>query len=148
MKIKKYIEKIGEKRNIEDMQKLGDMLGDLIYDLKDSHYEMYEKYKTCLYEMAYGKILNEDMAHEWVESMKPKHEHWTIEETTNAMNSLGYNCNAIEYYVVSNMIYNDYYNIVKDDEEMALKLAYMWLNDENAKKDKLYEYYKHIVKED
>lgn len=33
-------------------------------------------------------------------------------------------------------------------EEMALKMAYMWLNDEDSVKDKLYEYYKYIPKED
>ena len=29
--IRKYIEKIGEKRNVEDMEKLGDILAEIIY---------------------------------------------------------------------------------------------------------------------
>ena len=32
--------------------------------------------------------------------------------------------------------------------EMALKLAYRWLDDKDAKKDKLYEYWKYIIKRD
>lgn len=64
------------------------------------------------------------------------------------MKQMGYNLNNIDFYVVANMMYNDYYDLVKEDEELALKLSYMWLNDEDSVKDKLYEYYKHIPKED
>ena len=35
--IRKYIEKIGENRNVEDMEKLGDMLSEIIYESKESH---------------------------------------------------------------------------------------------------------------
>ena len=143
--IRKYIEKIGENRNIEDMEKLGDMLSEIIHETKESHPEIYEKYKIELYEMAYGKKISEEMADKWVKDMKPIGIHWTMEETTNAMQNLGYNCNATDFYVVANMMYNDYYDLVKDDEELALKLAYDWLNDKDAKKDKLYCYWKYII---
>ena len=53
MKIREYIDKIGEKKNSEDMEKLGDILAELIYMTKESHPELYEKYKMELYEMAY-----------------------------------------------------------------------------------------------
>ena len=53
MKIREYIDKIGENKNPEDMQELGDMLSELIYMTKESHPEIYEKYKMKLYEMAY-----------------------------------------------------------------------------------------------
>ena len=98
--------------------------------------------------MANGKVLTEEMAYKWVENMKPKGEHWTIEETTNAMKEMGYNLNSMDFYVVANMMYNDYYDLVKDNEELALKMAYMWLNDEDSVKDKLYEYYKYVAEED
>lgn len=144
--IRKYIEKIGENKNIKDMEKLGDMLSEIIYSTKDSHPEIYKKYKLELYEMAYGKKLNEEMAEKWVKEMKPVGLHWTMEETTNAMQSLGYNFDTIDFFVVANMMYNDYYNLVKDDETLALKLAQDWLNDEDAKENKLYCYWKHIIK--
>ena len=144
--IRKYIEKIGEKRNVEDMETLGDMLADLIEDMKEEHYDLYKDYKLDLYEMAYGKKISEDMADKWVKEMKPVGIHWTMEETTNAMNNLGYSFNEIDFYVVANMMYNDYYNLVKEDETLALKLASDWLNDEDAKEDKLYCYWKHVIK--
>lgn len=148
MKIREYIGKIVAKGQKEDMEELSDMLDELICDLKEKNPKLYKKYKEELYELANGKVLTEEMAYAWVEEMKPEHEHWTIEETTKAMNNLNYNCDKLDYYVVANMIYNDYYELVRDNEEMALKMAYMWLKDEDAVKDKLYEYYKHIPKRD
>ena len=144
--IRKYIEKIGENKNIKDMEKLGDMLSEIIYSTKDSHPEIYKKYKLELYEMAYGKKLNEEMAEKWVKEMKPVGLHWTMEETTNAMQSLGYNFDSVDFFVVANMMYNDYYNLVKDDESLALKLAHDWLEDVDSSNNKLYKYWKYIVK--
>lgn len=143
--IRKYIEKIGENRNIEDMEKLGDMLSEIIYETKESHPDIYKKYKMKLYEMAYGKKLSEEMAEKWVKDMKPVGLHWMKEETTQAMQSLGYNFDATDFFVVANMMFNDYHDLVKDDETLALKLAKDWLDDVDAKKDKLYCYWKYIA---
>ena len=52
----------------------------------------------------------------------------------------------IDFYVVANMIYNDYFDLVRDNEELALKMAKDWLSDEDAKENKLYCYWKHIAK--
>lgn len=148
MKVREYIKKIVDNGKQEDMEELSNMLDDLICDLKEEKPKLYKKYKDELYEIANGKILNEEMAYKWVNNMKPEGEHWTIEETTNAMKQMGYNLNNIDFYVVANMMYNDYYDLVKEDEELALKLSYMWLNDEDSVKDKLYEYYKYVAEED
>lgn len=144
--IREYLDKIGETKEVEKMERLGDMLEELIYGLKDSHKEEYEEYNDELYELAYGKKINKEAATKWVNDMKPIGEHWNIEQTTSAKDSLGYNLDNIDFYVVANMMYNDYNDLVKDNEEMALKLAYDWLNDEDAKDDKLYCYWKHIIK--
>lgn len=92
--------------------------------------------------------LNDKMADAWVKNMVPIGKHWTLEETTEAMNSMNYEDKEIDFFVVANMMYNDYYSLVKEDETMALKLAHEWLNDEDAKDSKLYEYWKYIVKRD
>ena len=148
MEIKKYIDKIVLNNKKEDMEYLSELLEEIIYKMKESHYEMYEHYKMCLYEKAYGKKLSEEMAHEWVESMANTGEHWTIEETTNAMRKLNYNLDIIDFYVVANMMYSDYFELVQEDELLALKLAKKWLEDKDAVDDKLYNYWKYISKED
>lgn len=146
MKIREYIEKIIENGKREDMQTLSEMLDELICDLKEKNPKLYYKYKSELYELANGKVLTDDMAHEWVNKMQPIHEFWTYEETTNAMRQMGYNLDKIEFYVVANMMMNDYNNLVKDNEELALKMAKDWLNDTDSVENKLYEYHKYIVK--
>lgn len=146
--IKKYIEKIVENGKQEDMEKLSDMLSEIIYMMKELHHDKYEHYKMCLYEMAEGKKLNEDMANKWVESMKPFGKKWTMEDTNNAMDSLGYQDNRIDFFVTSNMMYNDYYDLVKDNEELALKMAHNWLNDVDSGDNKLYNYWKYVIKKD
>ena len=128
--------------------KVIDIIDMLMCNAKETDYKLYSFVEGEMYEMVYGKKLNEEMAHEWVKNMKPAGLHWTMEQTTNAMKSLGYNCDALDFFVVANMMYNDYFNIVKDDEEMALRLAYDWLKDEDAKENKLYNYWKHIIKRD
>lgn len=149
MKIKHYIEKIVSKGKQEDMEKLSDMLSEIIYQMKEHHYDKYKCYKMKLYEMVEGKVINEEMADEWVNSMKPIGEHWSLEETTNAMESLGYKDKEVDFYVTANMMYNDNYELVKDNDELALKLAHNWLNDVDIEDldSKLYNYKKYIVKE-
>lgn len=144
--IRKYIEKIGENKNSSDMEKMGDMLAEIIEQTKESHHELYEKYKMELYEMAFGKKISEDMAEKWVQSMRPMGEYWTMQDTTNAMHSMGYNLDEIDFYVVANMMKNDYRDIIAENDEMALKLAYDWLDDEDAKASKLYNYWKYVIK--
>ena len=144
--IRKYIEKIGEEKNVHYMEKLGDMLSEILYDMKESHRELYEEYKMELYEMAYGKKISDDMAEKWVESMVPVGKYWNMEQTTSAMNSMGYNHDRIDFYVVANMMKNDYVDLVENDDTLALKLAHDWLDDDDATEHKLYCYWKHIVK--
>lgn len=129
-------------------EKICDLVDMLMCEIKEQEPKLYKHIECELYEIAYGKVINKEMADNWVKSMQPAGLHWTMEETTNAMKSLNFNCDTIEFYVVANMLYNDYYNILKDDEEMILKLAYSWLKDTDAKEHKLYNYWKNIIKRD
>lgn len=129
-------------------QKMIDIIDMLMCEVKETEPKLYQHIECELYESAYGKVISKEMADDWVKKMRPVGLHWTIDETNEAMRSLGYSCDPIEFYVVANMMYNDYYNLVKDDESMALKLAYSWLKDEDSKDHKLYIYWKNIIKKD
>lgn len=148
MKIKEYIERIIENGKHEDMEKLSNMFDEVIIKMKIYDEGCYEEYKDKLYEMAYGKTITSEMAYDWVNKMKPKGEYWTYEETTQAMQNMGYSVDRVSFYIVANMMINDYYDLVKDNEELALKMAYDWLNDKDSKDNKLYRYLKHIAKRD
>ena len=138
--IRKYIEKIGENGNIEDMNKLGDMLTDIIYDTKESHPEIYKKYKKKLMGMAYNYEIDEELAHEIVEDMKPLGEYWSMDTIKSAIGDDKHR--LVDMYVVMNSLANDYQNIISlEDAETYIKMAHAWLDDEDAKKHKLWKYF-------
>lgn len=143
--IHKYIEKIVDNGNNEDMQELSEMLEELMYKLKENDPKCYHKYKMKLYELAYGKVLNEDMAIGWVESMQPEAK-WTIEETSDVKRQYGLNdISEIDFYVVLNMMYSDYHKIIGDNLDMYVKMTTAWLNDSDVADGKLYNYKMYVV---
>ena len=138
--IRKYIEKIGENKNIEDMKKLGDMLADIIYSTKESHPDLYKKYKTKLIGMAYNYQIDKELAHEIVEDMKPLGEYWSMETIASV---IGNDTHRLEdMYVVMNSLANDYQNVVSlDNVETYIKMAHAWLDDVDQKEHKLWKYF-------
>jgi len=142
MEIKKYIDRIVEEGTDEDMEKLSDIMIDLIYDLKRYDEEKAHKYKMCLYKMAYGEVLSEKMAKHIVEEMKPEGEHWTIEQTTSVKNQYGFaDIRDIDFWVVMNMAYNDYKDIFRDNIEMYARFSYAFIKDPDAKQGKVFRYF-------
>lgn len=129
-------------------EKIHDIIDMLMCDAKEENYKLYKHIEGELYEMAYGKKISEDMAKMWVDNMTPIGRYWNMQQTTDAMNNLGYNHDKIDFFVVANMMRNDYNDLTQNDDVLALKLAHDWLNDEDAKDHKLYEYWKHVVKKD
>lgn len=146
MKIKKYIEKIVENNKQEDMEKLSDILSEIIYKLKEPHYDKYKHYKMCLYEMAYGKIISDEMREEIVEKIG---EHWTLEETENVRNKYGYtDILPNEFNVVMNMAYSDYSEVFGDELDLYAKFSKAFIMDDDAKEGKVFIYFNEIPKRD
>lgn len=154
MKIRKYIKKIGENKNVEDMQELGDMLAEVIYNMKESHPEIYEKYKMELYVMAYGKVLTQEMAEEIVKKMQPYGEYWNFDTTTSVKNQFGIkDISDVDFYIVMNSKYNDNKDTVEKfitDEnqqlEMYIDLTKDFVLDPDAKEGKVFSYFTTIPK--
>lgn len=142
---KMYLKKIDFSHHKD---KIYDIIDMLMSDAREDNHELYEYIEGELYEMVYGKKISEEIAKEWVEDMKPVGRYWTMEDTTKAIGNLGYSHDKIDFFVVANMMKNDYADLTKDDDMLALKLAHDWLNDKDAKDYKLYNYWKYVVKKD
>ena len=148
--IREYIEKIVDNKKTEDMERLGDMLDEIICGMKENNRDLYDEYKMELYEMAYGKVLTREMAEKWVDNMKPKGK-WDIETTSAVKRQYGLgNIDDISFYVVMNMLYSDMGDILGDGEdgnsiENYVNATKDWLNDEDIGKDKLYKYWKYVA---
>ena len=146
MDIEKIIQVIVDNGRIEDMKELSDMLEDTIEDVQQCHPEKFEEYQMQLYEMAYGCVLNEEMAKKIVHNMQPYGEKWTIEEATNIQRQRGLNYREPDFYTVINSGYNDYNDLFEEDIEKYVKFANDFINDMDAKPDKVYLYYTIIPK--
>ena len=149
MKIKKMLEIIIDKGESEDMYALNDMLDELICDLKEKQPKLYKEYKMKLMGMAYDYKLNDDMAMEIVNNMKPLGEYWGYDTTSKVKKDYGVNATDCDFYVVMNSLVNDYSKVIdKEDVETYVKMANAFINDDDAKKDKVWVYFTKIPKED
>ena len=144
--MREYIEKIVDGGDINEMKELSNMLIDLMYEVKKADEKLYHKYKMELYEMAYGKRLNEEMAEHIVEKMKPFGMKWTMEQTTDVKNKYGLtDIDDVDFYVVMNSAYNDYHDLFQENLDMYVKYATDFIKDEDAKDCKVYRYFTTIV---
>ena len=149
MKIKKMLEIIIDKGKSEDMYALNDMLDELICDLKEKQPKLYKEYKMKLMGMAYDYKLDENMAMEIVNNMKPLGEYWDYDTTSKVKKDYGVNATDCDFYVVMNSLVNDYSKVIdKEDVETYVKMANAFINDDDAKKDKVWVYFTKIPKED
>lgn len=144
---KYYIEKIIATRDSDKITKLADILIDTITYMKTLDHKEYEDIECELYEIAEGKVLNEEKAKHIIENMKPYGLHWTFDESEKIRKENGYtNIKPIDFWVVINSAYNDYHSIFDENTEMYAKYSYHFINDEDANEDKIYEYFVIIPK--
>lgn len=145
--VRKYIEKIGENKKVEDMEKLGDMLCNLIDLIKESHPDIYKKYKTKLMGMAYDYKFDEEMALDIVHNMKPLGEYWNLETIKTVKEQNNINLDLYEFYVVMNSMANDYGKIINlEDVNAYIELTKAFINDEDAVEHKVWKYFTKIAK--
>ena len=143
--VKQYLEKIGESKDQEKMKKLGEMFEELMAKLKEGHLEMYKEYKMCLYEMAYGYMLTEEMAQNWIYSMKPFGMKWNLEQIKSVIEEQKLSVEPIDFWAIMNAMYNDYNELFGEEVNTYVKLSIDFLKDEDAKPNKVYNYWKYIV---
>lgn len=142
MDLEEIIQRIIDNGNIEDMHKLSDMLEDTLEFIQEYDEDCYKKYEMALYKMAYGNVLNRTMAEEIVSKMKPAGMRWAMQETEEIQNRYGLNnIRSTDFYVVLNSAYNDYRDIFGEDIDSYIKFALDFINDEDAKSDKIFLYY-------
>lgn len=138
--IKKYISRIVQNGRQEDMEELGDIFSDVMYELKEYNKEDYMEYKHKLCGMAYDYQIDEHMAHEIVEDMKPLGEYWNMDTIKSVIGND--NHRVEDMYVVMNSLANDYKDIINlEDAETYIKMAHAWLDDLDAKEHKLWKYF-------
>ena len=149
MKIKEMLNVIIDKGKSDDMYKLNDMLNDLICDLKEQNPKLYQEYKMDLYKIAYGKVLNQEMAEDIIMSMTPYHMKWSLDETREVQAQYDLEkIRDIDFWIVMNSAYNDFKDLFDEDIESYAKYTKNFIVDKDAKDDKVFLYFTTIPKRD
>ena len=120
-----------------DFEKLQSIIIDMFYDVKKNDKEMYEDLTLEFYEDIYGHKICKEMAYDIVRNMKPIGEKWTFDQVS----PLNKGHDPVEFYIVMNMLYNDYYHLIGNDNSMYVKFADAWFNDIDGKKHKTFDYF-------
>ena len=142
MDIEEYIKKIVDNGRVEDMEKLSDILEDVMEVLKDYNEDCYKKYEMELYKMVYGNNLSREKAEHIVSNMRPYRMRWNIEETEDLQRQFGVdNINPVDFFVVINSAYNDYRDIFNENVEMYVKFTVDFIEDEDAGQSKVFKYF-------
>lgn len=144
--LKKYIQMIIDNGKPEDMEKLSDMLEEVIYYLKETNRAKYDKYKTKLMGMAYDYRFTEEFAKDIVDKMT-KGEIWDMNTVKAVMKNYNVNEDYCEFYIVLNSLANDYGDIIStEDVETYIKMAKAFIDDPDAKEHKVWIYFTKIPK--
>jgi len=142
MDYKKYITKIlssGDTDKIEEMSEYMEYIIDMVGDRE------LEKVEQKLYEIAEGKVLNEDMAKEIIEDMKPYGMKWTLTDTEGVRGNYGYSdIRPVDFWIVMNSAYNDYHDLFEENIEWYAKFSKDFIIDPDAIDEKVYCYFMKI----
>jgi hypothetical protein len=141
--MREYIERIIDNGDIEKMHELSEMLEELLCEVTDE--DLKKDYEMELYEMAYGRKLNQELAEKIVRKMKPYGERWTLNDARDIQMQFGTHEDDIDFYVVLNSAYNDFRDIFQDNIDNYVRYTIDFIKDEDAKADKVFIYFTTLV---
>ena len=141
---REMIDHIIDSDNREDMIELKIALDELMHELEKEDHHLFDKTINKLEDIIYN--ISDDEAKHIVHSMKPFAEHWSWDEVKNYIEQKGIYKYYTKYYLVMNMLYNDYYDVAvnyghANDPEFFYELANAFINDVDAKPHKVDKYF-------
>lgn len=98
--------------------------------------------------------MTKERAEAWVNEMEnadgTRGPHWKYDAIMQTMKQKGISCDPAGFYAAMNMVYSDYCVIAKkynvNTVDFYCGLAKAFLDDEDAKENKLEKYYEYVVK--
>lgn len=114
--------------------------------LEHSNMRAYTEVEEKLTKLAYS--IDRKTAESIVHNMKPKGQMWSYEQIHSFIMNKGITDNCVNWYLVMNMCYNDYYNTAKQfgyagDAEFYFSLAKDFIDDPDAEPFKVEKYFMH-----
>lgn len=145
-------------KHYEDLNRLYDKLQDpdtrkCFFESMDNYLEDMERKYPAMYDHAVQKIeetvcaIDLPAAKAIVAKMYPRGQQWSFEDVKKVMQENGVQGNDINYYLVMNMMYNDYYDTatafgLQRDPSFFFMLTKNFIEDPDAKPLKVEKYFK------
>jgi hypothetical protein len=142
---RELMEKIAAKgEKFEDMIEFRAAMDEIMSRVCKNYPQMFHDFVEHIEDIVYEMPL--EKAQYITRGMKPFGEHWTYEDVKNVLSNKGIYKHCIEYYLVMNMVYNDYYDVAtnfghQSDVEFYFELANAFINDLDGKKHKVVKYF-------
>jgi hypothetical protein len=132
------------KGDFKEMKEYGIIMEHLMSKLETHNPILFKETLDSLEDIAYDIPL--DKAKHIVKTMRPFGEHWSYEMVKKYVENKDVLGQCVYYYLVMNMMYNDYYDVAtnfghQDDTEFYFELAHAFINDEDGKKHKVERYF-------
>lgn len=98
--------------------------------------------------------MTQQLATQWLDNIENEDgshgPHWSLEQTKQVMAQKNISCDPTEFWAAMNMMYSDYCGVAKklgvNNMDFYSCMAKAFLDDKDAKPDKLARYYTYIVK--
>lgn len=129
----------------DEKEKLKIVVLEMVDFIKRKDITEHQKFEKILYTFAFAETITPNLAEKWVNQMRPKAK-WTREETDDFLKKKKLLLNPNEFFVAMNLMYSDYNNVIGDDVDKYIIMAIDFLKDEDAVKNKLYNYYFNVTK--
>lgn len=139
-----YRELVGRAMDKGFSEEYWDIMDDFISMLCKKYPDLYDTIMEKLECLAYR--IPEDEAESIVRRMSPRGQHWSYNQVKDFVESHGIKGDWINWYLVLNMCYNDYYDTAKafdlqNDPEFFFSLARDFIEDADAKPLKVEKYF-------
>lgn len=141
----KELVKVFHERQVDE-QSVEDINCEAYEYLKMADPKAYKLLEEKLMKLAYS--ISKVQAEEIVRNMRPQGQVWTYEQVEELVKSKGVEDCYVDWYLVMNMCYNDYYNTAKvfglqNDTNFYYNLAKDFIEDTDAQPNKVSMYFLH-----
>lgn len=105
---------------------------------------LYDELIAKMEHLAYR--IPKDEAERIVRNMRPKGQYWSLQQIREYLKTKGITENCVNWYLVMNMVYNDFYDTARtfglqSDVEFFFSLAKDFIEDPDAKPMKVEKYF-------
>lgn len=111
---KELMDEYGRKSDIDDMERLTDVIDKFTHKVKEVAPELEKKFITEVKLSNKCIPWDKEQAEYAVKNMRNKDgttgEHWSYAQTSDVMSKKGYDFNPAEWFYVLNMVYSDHYS--------------------------------------